>query len=678
MDFFEHQEIARKQTRKLVILFTIAVLLTFASMYAASVGLMHWARMFSNAGTGRHVSFGDLFLDSTRPLNDDLGWLDPELMLTVGLLTGLIIFIGSSIKTFQFSNGESVATLLGGRQIPVSARDPDSQRLLNVVEEMAIASGTAVPPVFLLENEKSINAFAAGHTPRDAVIGVTRGTMELLSRDELQGVIAHEFSHILNGDMRLNMRLACLTYGIFFIAETGLLLLRLPFRIALYSSGNSDRRGGIPFQFVIVLLAIGGALALIGSVGGFFSSLIKSAISRQREFLADSSSVQFTRNPGGITGALKKIGGLSFGSNIRASHAGQASHFFFANGASISWLSHLSTHPPLIDRILRIDPAFDGLFPQVLYPEKKPTAREQFISGLSKNREGRDTVMKIATVGPLMGALLDPERVHLPASETISNAIPEPVYRAAHEPFGARALIYAILLDQQPDLRQKQLDLLRQYADPMVFAETGKIIPTVDALDEAWRLPAVDLAIPALRELLASHYHVFRENINRLVECDQAVSLREYALKKIITRHLDPVFNPTPPLPAKKYPTFSPVIHHVECLLAALAYAEAETYEEARQAFHAGTSQIEIHAHHFKMPDYQGCGLGQVDQALDELSGLTPLKKRNLVFACASTVTANDNISIEEAELLRAIADSLDCPIPPFARLTPATAENPM
>ncbi len=270
MDFFEHQEVARKQTRQLVVMFTIAVIMTFVAMYAASVGIMHWARMMSGSDTGQPGNFGGVFLNFTAPLNDDLGWLDPELMLTVGLTTGLIVFIGSSIKTFQFSKGESVAALLGGRQIPVSTTDPDSQRLLNVVEEMAIASGTAVPPVFLLEDEKSINAFAAGYSPRDAVIGVTRGSMELLTRDELQGVIAHEFSHILNGDMRLNMRLACLTYGILFIAETGMLLLRLPFRIAFYSSGSNNRRSGIPFQFVILLLAIGGALAFLWGGGGSF------------------------------------------------------------------------------------------------------------------------------------------------------------------------------------------------------------------------------------------------------------------------------------------------------------------------------------------------------------------------------------------------------------------------
>jgi Zn-dependent protease with chaperone function len=666
MDFFEHQEIARKQTRQLVILFSIAVVLTFVAMYAASVGLMHWAKMFAGPGGG---GFSTSFLYYTGPLNDELGWFDPELMLTVGLVTGLIVFIGSSIKTFQFSKGEAVATLLGGSQIPVSTTDPDSKRLLNVVEEMALASGTAVPPVYLLENEKSINAFAAGYTTHDAVIGVTRGSMELLSRDELQGVIAHEFSHILNGDMRLNMRLACLTYGILFIAETGLLLLRLPFRIAFYtSSGSDNRKGGIPFQFVIVLLALGGVLALIGSVGGFFSSLIKSAISRQREYLADSSSVQFTRNPGGITGALKKIGGLHFGSRILASHAGQASHFYFANGVGASWFGNLNTHPPLLQRIVRIDPSFDGIFPKVRYPEKKISAKEKLKSGLSKDEKGRKTVMEIATVGGLMGALVDPVRVHLDSSQNLTDSIPDPIYEAAHEPFGARALLYAILLNDEVSVRECQMQQLRDYADPMVFIETQKLIPVIDTLDPLWRLPVVDLAIPALRELIPTQFHVFRKNIDLLIECDQAVSLREYALKKVLTRHLDPVFSRQALLPGKKYTTLPPVIEHVECILAALAYTEADTYEEAREAFSSGTRQLEIYQHQFNMPDYSGCSLKEVDQALDVLQGLTPLIKRNVIYACACTVTSNENISAEEGELLRAIADSLDCPIPPFAR----------
>jgi hypothetical protein len=501
--------------------------------------------------------------------------------------------------------------------------------------------------------------------------------MELLSRDELQGVIAHEFSHILNGDMKLNMRLACLTYGILFIAETGMVLLRLPFRMALYASeGSSDRKGGIPFQFIIVLLAVGGALALIGSVGGFFSSLIKSAISRQREYLADSSSVQFTRNPDGISGALQKIGGLAFGSRIRASHAGQASHFYFANGVGASWFGNLSTHPPLMERILRVDPSFDGTFPKVRYPKRELSEREKLRRQLTQDRkvQNKKAIVKLAAVSGLMEALGHPEKKHLRYAGELTNQIPEPLYRAAHEPFGARALLYALLLDSAAEVRDVQLKHLREYADPMVFAETQKLIPVIDGLDPQWRLPVVDIAIPALRELIPAQYHVFRENIDRLIAADQAVSLREYTLKKVLTRHLDPAFqNKYPVSPVEKHPTLLPVIHHVECILAALAYTEAETYEEARKAYNHGTAQLEIYQYDFTMPDYDQCNLQQVDVALDVLRGLTPLIKRNVIYACASTVTTNENISPEEGELLRAIADSLDCPIPPFARVSGET-----
>ena len=252
--------------------------------------------------------------------------------------------------------GEVVARTLDGRPINSNTQDLNERRLLNVVEEMAIASGVPVPTVYLLENDKSINAFAAGFTPADAVIGVTRGTMELLNRDELQGVIAHEFSHVFNGDMRLNIRLMGVLHGITVIAMIGYVILR--------GTSGSRKGGGL------AILLLGGSLVVIGFVGVFFAKLIKSAVSRQREFLADASAVRYTRNPDGIAGALKKIGGLVYGAKIKSPRAEEASHFLFADGlrAKISSFQALATHPPLTERIRRIDAGFDGRFPTVEYP----------------------------------------------------------------------------------------------------------------------------------------------------------------------------------------------------------------------------------------------------------------------------------------------------------------------
>ena len=264
---------------------------------------------------------------------------------------------------------------MGGRLLHPQTTDLNERKILNVVEEMAIAAGTPVPPVYLLENEEGINAFAAGHAPNDAIIGVTRGCVQTLSRDELQGVIGHEFSHILNGDMRLNLRLMGVLFGILLIGLTGYILLRSTsgygYRVRVNSRDDDRGRRNI-------LPLIGLALYVIGYVGVFFANLIKAAVSRQREFLADASAVQFTRNPEGIAGALKKIGRLA-GSAMHEPRAAEASHMFFGNIGGVGQLfGLLATHPPLVERIRRLDPSFDGDFSKVRLdaPAAEPTPIE--------------------------------------------------------------------------------------------------------------------------------------------------------------------------------------------------------------------------------------------------------------------------------------------------------------
>ena len=250
--------------------------------------------------------------------------------------------------------------MLGGRLVNPAQPDPDERKLLNVVEEMAIASGIPVPQVYVLPEEKGINAFAAGHSTSDAVVAVTQGALRLLTRDELQGVIGHEFSHILNGDMRLNLRLMGLIFGILCLAVIG--------RVLLHVRGGGKDKNPLPL--------LGLVLVLMGWVGVFFGRLIQAAVSRQREFLADASAVQFTRNPAGLAGALKKIGGLSYGSKLKNAHAGEASHMFFGNGMGGSFLGLMETHPPLAERILALEPDFDGEFPRTVLEVPRRSARQ--------------------------------------------------------------------------------------------------------------------------------------------------------------------------------------------------------------------------------------------------------------------------------------------------------------
>lgn len=333
MDFFERQSKARRHTTLLVFYFILAVTLIVLAIY-----LVVDLALFGGGVKQHHYGY------DAAPV---LSLWNPQLFLWVALGTLAVIGIGSISKMSELSQGGSaVATMLGGEPVNPNTTDPDERKLLNVVEEMAIASGTPVPQVYLLPDE-SINAFAAGHSPSDTVVAVTRGCMRLLTRDELQGVIGHEFSHILNGDMRLNIRLIGLIFGIMALAIVGRILLQ-----------TRGRKNPLPL--------LGLALLLIGWIGVFFGRLIQSAVSRQREFLADASSVQFTRNPEGLAGALKKIGGLSYGSRLESPHADVASHMFFANGLRESVFNLMATHPPLEDRIRAIEPSWDGKFPEVI------------------------------------------------------------------------------------------------------------------------------------------------------------------------------------------------------------------------------------------------------------------------------------------------------------------------
>lgn len=333
MDFFQQQDKARKNTKVLVVYFVVAVACIIASVYVAALLIFH------TTGYGRAP-------DTPPP---EFALWDLRLFSQVVLGTLGVVIVGSLYKTLALSKGGSaVAESLGGRLVPTEPGEPDERKLRNVVEEMAIAAGVPVPKIYVLPDEQGINAFAAGHTPEDAAIGVTRGCMSLLSRDELQGVIGHEFSHILNGDMRLNLRIMGIIFGIVCLSVIG--------RVLIYSRGGRGRQGGAPLMF------LGLALIVIGGIGLLFGRLIQAALSRQREFLADASSVQFTRNPAGLSGALQKIGGA--GSRIGSPHAGEASHLFFGNGLAKPLLGAFATHPPLDERIRAIDPAWDGKFSQ--------------------------------------------------------------------------------------------------------------------------------------------------------------------------------------------------------------------------------------------------------------------------------------------------------------------------
>ncbi len=648
MDFFEHQERARRKTGLLVVYFVVAVALIIVAVYLAVVAVL-----FYGEGGGTL-------------------WV-PELFVVISAGTLAIVAIGSLVKIVELSGGGAVvARALGGRPVAPNTRDLRERVLLNVVEEMAIASGTPVPPVFLMDGERAINAFAAGTTPQNAVIGVTRGTVDTLSRDELQGVIAHEFSHILNGDMRLNIRLIGLLSGILVIAMIGYVLMRT----ANWSSGlarsSDDRKGGNP------LPVLGFCLYVIGYIGVFFGHLIKSAVSRQREFLADASAVQFTRLPDGIAGALKKIGGLSAGSRLRAPQAEEASHMLFGNGLRNPFLGLLATHPPLEERIRRIDPQFDGRFPKTQAVEytaadivdtKSLAARRAAVTG-----EGAATAPLAASLAfqpeAAVAQIGAPRAQHLDYAAALVESLPAELARSVHDPLGAVAVIYALLLnDHEADVRRRQLEYLAGKADPRANREMLRLASLVTDLEPQAELPLVSMVVPALDALSPAQLAAFHDDVVYLVNADDKVNLFEYAVHLLVAKRLLPRVEKRR-TPRVRHDKLAPLAPACSGLLSSLVSYGTRDATQAERAFALGAEKLAADGTRVERLPASQCGLKAIDAALDQLAGAAPAIKKVVIEACAACIGADGTITVEEGELLRVICDSLDCPMPPLLGAT--------
>jgi Zn-dependent protease with chaperone function/uncharacterized tellurite resistance protein B-like protein len=654
MDFFERQDKARRNTKWLVLYFIVCVALTILCVYLVIAFTL---------GLQRHSS------------SSVAGLWNPEVFLWATLGTVGIISFGSLYKMSQLSGGGSaVATALGGTPVSPQPTDLDERKLRNVVEEMAIASGVPVPEIYVLEDEPGINAFAAGSSTSDAAIGVTRGAIRLLTRDELQGVIAHEFSHILNGDMRLNLRLMGWVFGILCLTVVGRILLRSGSSRRSSSSSN-NKKGGNPLPL------IGLALIAIGWIGVFFGKLIKAAVSRQREYLADSAAVQFTRNPSGLAGALKKIGGLTYGSRLDAANAEEASHMFFGNGLGESWMQAFATHPPLRERIQLLEPNFDGKFTKVIassaqVPPQIPAYGRQSAPPVipppipfDARRVGAESFDRSPSIAA-SSALSDighPTSAHLAYSAGLVHAIPDPLRNAAGEPFSATALIYSLLLSSNADVRSRQLSQLQGVSAQSAQHEMTRFEESLRSLDSRLKLPLVELSIPALRQLSPAQYVEFSQNINHLVEADREVDLFEYALRKTLLRHLDPHFKQVPRRIVQYY-SLAGLRDELSLLLSGLAHAGHADFSEIEKAFNTGASILKL-KDGLQLLDLNECTMERIDAALDQLSQTAPHCKKMLLQACAEAVGADGAIHVQEAELLRAIADSLDCPMPPFLKL---------
>ena len=666
MDFFDRQQHAQKQTRRLVWLFGLAVLaaLIVNNLLIASVVYVFTHPEYSgpswhpgNIITTSLNLFGEAVMTPAHFLKLILR---PQVVGWISFGTLLSIATGSYYKIRQLSAGGSVvAELLGGRCLESSTTDADEQRLRNVIEEMAIASGTPVPEIYILDNERGINSFAAGHTRDDVAIGVTRGGVKLLTRDELQGVVAHEFSHILNGDTRLNMKLIGLAHGLFWPTILGRVLIYGDTEVPtednsfLVAEDQTKLLPTAPLGFVFVIL---------GSLSLPFVRLIKSAICRQREWLADAAAVQFTRNPAGITGALKKIGGLFKQGRLDSPHAEVASHLYFTNSAYEPWFGFFATHPPLPKRIAAIYPAFDGSFPKVKMLAPNQFERDQSFERVVGNVMAAERALP-AEVLALAGGVTA-ERVKQVALLRLN--LPADVKLALRNPAGAAAVIYSLLLSDDEALRDRQMQLLQASLAPDLFAQTASLAPQISALGGRYKLTLAEFAVPALRENNQSDHDAFHQTMSQLVESDGSIDLFEYALMKMVARQLRVYFNGPEPV-RTIYGKVADVLPECALLLSALAHIGAENETEARTAFANGAAFLDLPTS--TPPQFMPrteWDLSKVDAALTRLACCPDAAIRNLLMACGKTVVADEQVTAREAELLRAIADSLDCPMPPF------------
>lgn len=641
MNFFQHQDRARRQTGRLIMLLAIAV----TCLVSLTTLVLGWL--------WRHI--GEPGTHWTSPNNLS----NTDLYLGVALVVVSVVVIAALYKQSQLSaGGRAVAERLGGRLISLNAQGADERRVLNVVEEMALASGTPVPPVYLLDDE-AINAFAAGLTPRDAVIGITRGAIGLLDRDELQGVIAHEFSHIYNGDMRLNTRLVALLHGILVLGLIGETVLRglwdsdsgsgARVRVGGRSNSSSaggDSGGGSALAFILMAVLAGAALWVLGSVGSFFGNLIKAAVNRQREYLADASAVQFTRNPAGIAGALKKIGG--HGSLLAALHRAEFSHLYFGDGTGAHWFG-FDTHPPLKQRIRRIEPSWDGRYPKI-----EPRLDTPLLDRAAWNAAvgGYAPAAALASVE----AIGEPREEHLEVARNTLHQLDDRLHSAARNVEGAQALVYGLLMDNQPEAREQQLQLIKQHLELGPAFQLDLLDDALRKLDPGQRLPLLDLAMPALKQLDATQFETLRQNMALLIKADGKVQLLEWTLLRIVERNLRPGSVRIGNLP------LADLQEEAAVLLGFLCVVDGADALHADQAFSEAWSALP-----FSPRQRPAAGrLRELENALKRLAQLRPLQKPQLLKAMARCIESDGRISIAEAELLRAAADILDCPMPPL------------
>lgn len=630
MNFFAAQERARTQTRWLVVGFALCVGVVVLAVFALAVvvkGMM----------------------------NDDPGaasfaWRDLELFASIAPSVAILIGAGSAYKLIQLSGGgRVVARDLGGRPVTPDTSDPLERRLLNVVEEMAIAAGTPVPEVWLLDDEEGINAFAAGTDPTNAVIGVTHGCVRRLTRDELQGVVAHEFSHIVNGDMRLNQRLVGWVFGLVMVALLGRGLFSV-LRHVRVSSNDRDGAGVV----VLLLVIAGGGLWLIGSIGTVLARMLQAAVSRQREFLADAAAVQFTRNPRGLAGALAKVGGFATHGRLLTPKAEEARHLFFATSDFFSL--GLATHPPLPERIRRIDPQWDGEMRSSTEGESDPTTTDAE-AAVTTTRDPQ-----------LASGLAETSRIHTGVGSALHQRLHH-LEGAENQHLEAQARLLGLLLAQNRTPADS-LNAWQPRLSPHLAARAAHWQRATAGLSSAEKLALVDLSLPWLRRLRPDDGRRFIAVTETLVAADGRVDLFEFMLQKVIERHVA-VGLGLRPVARVRHRRLHELATEAAVILQAVAAASGSP-----DALAAAAVDFR-HQTGAPLPAASATiDWARLTPALRELEAATPPVKESLLRLVGIVATEDGRIEDAELELVRAIAEAIGAPVPPFLRVITPPSER--
>ena len=637
MDFYEHQDAARRHTLLLFALMAVAVAGIAVGVYCIVYAVVAFKQP-------------DLLVaDPAQTL------FDPRLFAITTIATTAFILLGSLYKTLLLrGSGQAVARMLGGRQVQPDPRDKGEQTLMHVVEEMAIASGAPVPAVFVMDGEAMINAFAAGRLYGEPAIAVTRGALDKLSRDELQGVVAHEFSHLVHDDGAINVRLIGTLHGIMLIYLLGYYMLRI--------MAHGSRRKG-----TAGLALAGVGLMAVGGVGMLCANVIKAAVSRQREFLADAAAVQYTRNPIGLGGALRKIA-IPMSSKVAHRDAPAASHLFFGAAVALFPATLFATHPPIHERIRRVCPGMEegvmteddfverlGNGPDFAKPLTGAGARE------GARQDGFAEALEMiphaagAALAPAVGAVGAAGAMHQAYAQRIVETLPEPLLKAVRSPGGARAAMLAMLAGRDGALTWGE-------GGESVSDETARLVPLVEGLDSCQRMVLLSKSEMALRGMSFEDFESLRDGVVALVEADGEVDLFEWMLGRMLLHRLGSRHGGG--AKASRHYSLGPLAAQCGVVLSCLAHAGSEVPDVAAKALRTGWTALGLRE--TKLLVHDDCSLQALDKALDVLGRATPALKSKILAACAATIAADKQVTPDEGLLFQGIADALGVPVPPL------------